>query len=173
MFNSLIDKQKKNKITAIISDDDCMRPDFWVDYETQSKNEEFIANTKQAKELGPEHFLEYVKHALPEWIVGECDAYDEDLSQLSRNWSHLCNRFNVPTQKILLVSHISFMNEETKSRNKCLNLVCDILTSLGYVVKDKHHFSLCPKCNRLTLSVESKKMLWATNKVSECCRSCK
>lgn len=165
-------KTSKTNISAKIDDTDCMKSEYWIDYSTDTLNQEFVTEAKHAKEMGVESFLSFVKSRMPNWIIDECDEYDSDLSQLSRNWNMLCNRFKVPTQKILLVEYLAFGEKEEVGKHKNLNLICDILTSLGFVVKDKQHFKICDNCHKLMLSDHVQKSLWTTNTIWKVCRQC-
>lgn len=163
---------KASLITAKISDDDCMKSPGWLDYTTQERNEEFVNELRKAKEMGPDVLIECIKYKMPNWILDMCTEYDKDLSQLSKNWSSLCNRFHVPSQKILLVDLIAFNEEIDKSKHKNLMLVADLLTVSGFVVKDKTHFMMCKGCHKLMISEHAQKTLWATNNIWKVCREC-
>lgn len=164
--------KRPSKTDITIPDEFCMQPEYWVDYSTASKNEEFINNVKLAKEIGPSGILDFINQTIPGWIIDICDEYDSDLSKLSTNWSTLCNRFQIPTQKILLVKHLSFNEKEETNRHKNLNYLCDVLTSMGFVVKDVENFMCCKGCHKLMLSEKTQKTLWNTNKVFKVCRTC-
>lgn len=165
-------KVNKTHMTAIISDDDCMISPSWIDFSTQEKNVEFVNAIRQAKESGCDALISFINNNLSGWIIDMCDEYDNDLAQLSRNWSSICNRFQVPSQKIVLVDYISFNESAEKGKHKNLNLVCDLLTASGFVVKDKNNFMMCKGCHKLMLSESTQKNLWATNNVWKVCRQC-
>lgn len=166
-------KYKKGTVYNVnISDDVCMKEDYWIDYSTAEKNEQFVNDVNTASESGT--LLDFIKETLPTWIINVCDEYDTDLSHMSKNWSTLCDRFNVPTQKILLVSYIAFGEDASKTKHKNLTHLCNVLTKNGYVVKDKQTFKICEKCNKLMLSDQAQKTLWNTDDkgIWKFCRSC-
>lgn len=158
--------------TANISDNDCMKDDYWIDYSTEEKNQQFIHDLQTAKTQSPEAVLQFVNSAMSGWVVDMCDTYDDDLSKLQKNWNDICDRFRVPTQKILLVKYIVFNEDRKKTRHNNLMSVCDVLTAVGFIVKDVHHFMKCNGCSRLMLSENAQKQLWMTNNVFKVCRSC-
>lgn len=164
-------KAGKNFI-ANIPDDQCMAPDYWIDYTTSSKNDEFIENVKRAKEMGSNAVMEFAYQTMPGWIVDVCDEYDAALFNMSQNWSKFCERFGTPTQKIVLVSYISFNEDKEKTKHRNLTYLCDVLTACGFVVKDKQHFMMCKGCHKLMLSEHAQKTLWCTNNVWKVCREC-
>lgn len=166
--------RQKSNIVAIINDDDCMKPDFWMDYSTQSKNDEFIHQSQIAKDQGHLAYLDFVNSRMIGWIIDVCDEYDSDLKQLSANWNMLCNNiFKVPAQKILLVDAVCKSKlPDDKDKQKNLKIVCDTLTGFGYTVKDKEFFMMCNGCHKLMLSELAQQNLWKIDHPRRHCRSC-
>lgn len=162
MDPSIKNPAKSSKIVAVIKDEDCMRPEGWIDYATESKNEQFINDAKRALEMGTPSFLDFIHQTMPNWIIDMCDEYDCDLSNMAKNWNHLCNNvLKIPTQKIILVDYVCKCKvSEEKDKNKNIKFICDELTKLGYSVKDKEIFMMCKGCHKLMLSTYAQETLW-------------
>lgn len=166
---------KASEIKAVINDRDCMCSVGWIDYVTDSKNEEFISGLMSANELGPNELFEYVQEKMPGWIVAIADEYDPDLSKFSDNWSKLCSQMNRPTQKILIVESFfkGIRHPEKKFYYNNVTKVCDLLTRSGFVVKDMDTFSLCKGCSRVMISEDAQRRMFPnTDKVWKVCREC-
>jgi hypothetical protein len=112
-----------------------------------------FSKIKNCQNLGEIYNL--INSYYPNWIVDMFDEYSTDYPHLSSNWSHMCSTVNTTKKSILLVSHISFvenmvenMIENVNESIEILKMISELLTKMGFVIRIKGDFIHCKKCNK-------------------------
>lgn len=88
--------------------------------------------------------IEQIKSIIPTWIENVVSAYSDDYKVFNKYWNHMCMRYNVSPQKVLLVSYIPIPSELDSFH--IVKGAMDILTSYGYNIKIKEHLAICLGC---------------------------
>lgn len=96
--------------------------------------------------------LEYLYALCPTWIRGRARHYASEYRVLEENWNRLCAQWNVTPREILLVDFLPDPTPEVLGAYQVLNLFCNHLTRMGYVIRKKSELFPCPGCQRLLLT---------------------
>lgn len=100
-----------------------------------------ISLLTNAKEIG--EIFEIIDKHNPEWIVSFCDNFSSDYSFLRENWFKICTATKNSPKKIVLVKNIESVSEQA---------LAEVLTSVGFCVRDIHNFVQCKGCSDVILS---------------------
>ena len=82
--------------------------------------------------------FEYIEAKHPGWIIGMYTGYSEDYPELHDNWVKLCRTFKAKPQQIVLIERLELDDHFT---------FAELLSQTGFVVRTKHEFHPCQKCN--------------------------
>ena len=88
--------------------------------------------------------VEQITNIIPTWIDNIASSYSDDYIIFKKYWNHMCMKYNVLPQKILLVSYIPIPSELDSFH--IIKNAMDILIGYGYNIKIKDHLMLCLGC---------------------------
>ena len=103
--------------------------------------DQFQNRVKECKTYGD--IYNEIINIFPSWIVATSNKYADEYTSLTQNWKCLCDRLNTTPYCILLVEYLNFDTQ----RYQILNMICEVLTSLGVCVRRADEFILCDICN--------------------------
>ena len=88
--------------------------------------------------------LDVVNEVYPNWIHNIQDNYCNDYQHLTSNWNLIASKNNTTPKKIVLVDFVSFEENYT-----VIQTLCEIFTTIGFVIRSKNEFIQCFICNRV------------------------
>lgn len=91
----------------------------------------------------------FIENVFENWLVDVIDGYSSDYKRLDDNWGMLCKQMNVRKRKIILVSELNFNDDF-----KILKLVCERITTMGFLIRRYCEFVKCKKCKMAIPSEE-------------------
>ena len=79
---------------------------------------------------------------LPGWIVDFMHGYSSDYPRLLENHKKISESLKVEKRGIIIVRHL-----EMSPKHKLLNLVADVITRSGFLIRRSTELFACKKCN--------------------------
>jgi hypothetical protein len=95
--------------------------------------------------------IELINEIAPDWIISICEKYSKDYPTLENNWTFFCEKFGTKKGRILLVNKIVMDPRREDFRE--MDILCNILSKKGYIIRRKEEFKFCEKCNSVLPSV--------------------
>jgi hypothetical protein len=107
-----------------------------------SNNDRFINLLEEFNTMTDEYdILCFIEKVFENWLVNVIDGYSSDYKRLDKNWGFLCNQMNIRKRKIILVSDLNFDDGFS-----ILKLVCERITTMGFLIRRECEFVKCVKC---------------------------
>ena len=116
-------------------------------YKDPDNLDEIITKIKTLNTL--QEISELVHQIYPGWILYFLKCYSLDYPHLQNNWENLSRKNKVKPAQIMIVDY--FMYDED---HKLLNIIAEIYTLSGFMVRSKEDIIPCEKCDRAIPTIE-------------------
>lgn len=123
-------------------------------------NKEIVLQKLFSLQEDKDGFRKYVDELFPGWLLYSLEKYSTDYAFLQSNWHRICQIRGSNPKRIVLVDEIIF----DRDSHMVLNVVCDILTNKGYVVRTYKDFIPCKKCHAVIPNIH----VWKHMKDNKC-----
>lgn len=110
-----------------------------------------------------EKFHSKITEIFPTWIKVIQTEYSKDYEFLTKNWKVICSMTKVQPRRIILVS---FIPENDEPSFDLIRMICEVLTTGGYIVRRNDEFITCSKCERILPSFTTWRKMKETGRVS-------
>jgi len=116
-------------------------------YKDPDNLDEIITKIKSLNSL--QEICELVYQIYPEWILYFLKCYSQDYPHLQNNWESLASKNKVRPSQIMIVDYFTY-----DESHKLLNIIAEIYTLSGFMVRSKEDIIPCEKCDRAIPTLE-------------------
>ena len=100
---------------------------------------------EEVEEFKSYDVLEQINTMVPGWILHVVSGYAGGYEMFDKHWKHICMRWEVQPQKIVVVLYLP-MPHEIHSMQILSNII-NVLNKYGYNVRHRDHVVICETCN--------------------------
>jgi hypothetical protein len=122
------------------------------EYTDPENIDEILNEITQSRTLG--EIKNITDRYLDGWIICMIDEYSSDYQHLTNNWNNICRQLGIEKKCIIIVKLVS-----GDDNHRLIRTVSEILTKLGFVVRDIYAVDMCVVCRKCIPSKKAYDMM--------------